>query len=193
MKKGKNFSANNISGKRKESDYYPTPFGLTRQILEREKLNGTILEPAAGKDGAILKVLKEFNYNYTAYDKETDFLKETRKFNTIITNPPFSLAMEFVLKAKEIAIDKILFLLPLAYLHGVNRLNNIYLDKEFPLSKVYVFARYPMLGDELRIDGKYRTGMLVMAWFCFEKKHIGEPIIRWINNQEYILSKKDAS
>ena len=33
-KKGKNFSANNATGKRKKSDFYETPYTLTRKFLD---------------------------------------------------------------------------------------------------------------------------------------------------------------
>ena len=58
--KGKNFSANNCSGKRKKSDFYETPYTLTRHLLNVEDFDYsfTICEPACG-DGAIVKVLKE--------------------------------------------------------------------------------------------------------------------------------------
>ena len=45
--KGKNYSCNN-TGKRKKSDFYETPYSLTEQLLEVEKLSGSILEPARG-------------------------------------------------------------------------------------------------------------------------------------------------
>ena len=47
--KGKNFSMNN-TGKRKKSDFYETPYSLTRLLLEKEKLVGEILEPAVKMD-----------------------------------------------------------------------------------------------------------------------------------------------
>ena len=133
MKKGKNFSANNI-GQRKKSDFYETPYSITEQLLEVEDFTGSILEPACG-NGAILKILK----NVTGYDIEKDFLTETKHYNNIITNPPFSLSFEFIIKAKEIARKKIAFLLPLSYIHGKKRFDYIYQDKEFPLARVYVF------------------------------------------------------
>ena len=37
--KGKNFSCNNTEGKRKKSDFYETPYSITRQFLERERVN----------------------------------------------------------------------------------------------------------------------------------------------------------
>jgi hypothetical protein len=53
---------------------------------------------------------------------------------------------------------------------------------------------------ELREDGKYPAGMYHYAWFIFESKYYFErnflqqpkyPIIKWINNQKYILHKED--
>lgn len=177
---GKNFSTNN-TGKRRKADFYETPYSITKQFLEREKLNGSILEPAKGK-GAISNLL-----NCTSYDIEIDFLKETRKFDTIITNPPYSKAYEFIQKAKQVANEKICFLLPLSYLHGKKRFDNIWQDTDFPLSRIYVFTRYPMLGDKLRKDGKYRTGMMVYAWYVWVKGDKTEPVIRWIDNNEYVI------
>jgi len=182
--KGKNFSSNNL-GQRKKSDFYETPYSITKQLLEVEHFNNTILEPACG-DGAISKLLKDCIY----YDKEVDFLKETKHYDYIITNPPFSLALEFVLKAKEITNKKFAFLLPLSYLHGKKRFDNVYSDKEYPLARVYVFTRYPMLGDRLREDGKYRTGMMVYAWYIWEKSYKGEPVIKWLDNNIYVLNSK---
>ena len=59
------------------------------------------------------------------------------------------------------------------------------------MSKVYVFTRYPMLGEELREDGKYNTGMMVYAWFVWVNGYSGLPMIDWIDNNDDVLSKKD--
>lgn len=190
MKKGKNYSCNNI-GQRKKSDFYETPYSLTEQLLEVEKLEGGILEPARG-NGAISKVLKKYGKDCVEYDKEIDFLKERRECDTIITNPPYSIVFQFILKAKEVAQKKIIFLLPLAYLHGKKRFDYIWQDKDFPLARVYIFTRYPMLGEKLRKNGKYNTGMMVYAWYVWEKKWRGEPIIKWLDNNEYVIKKSGA-
>lgn len=185
-KKGKNYSCNNL-GNRKKSDFYETPYSLTEQLLELEKLSGGILEPARGK-GAISKVLKKHDREPVEYDAETDFLKETRTCDIIITNPPYSKAFQFIVKAKQVAQKKIIFLLPLSYLHGKKRFDYIWQDTDFPLARIYVFTRYPMLGDKLRKDGKYRTGMMVYAWYVWEKGFIGQPEINWIDNNNYVLT-----
>lgn len=187
---GKNFSANNISGKRKKSDFYETPYSMTRQFLDDCSFYGDVLEPACGS-GAIVKVLEEYGYETHYFDIEVDFLKYQGSVCNIITNPPFSLAHEFILHAKKIATRKIAMLLPLSYLHGKRRYDEIYCDELFPLSSVHVYTRYPLLGNDLREDGKYSTGMMVYAWFVFDVDHIGPPNIHWIDNNEYVLNSKD--
>ena len=193
-KKGKNFSANNATGKRKKSDFYETPYTLTRKFLDVEyfEKSGTVCEPACG-GGAITKVLNEYweNDKITAYDKETNFLWDFDEYNYIITNPPFSLAFEFIQKAKQLAKSKFALLLPLSYLHGKKRYDEIYSDKNYGLEKVYVFTRYPMLGESLREDGKYNTGMMVYAWYVWTNGYSGQPTIDWLDNNEDVLSKKD--
>jgi hypothetical protein len=191
-KKGKNFSGNNASGKRKKSDFYETPYSITRHLLNVEDFDYhlTICEPACG-DGAIVKVLQEKTNNVVFYDIEKNFLTETEQYDYIITNPPFSIAYEFIQKAKIVAKKKFAFLLPLSYLHGKKRYDDIYSDKEYPLKKVYVFTRYPMLGEQLREDGKYNTGMMVYAWFIFEKDYNGPSVVDWIDNNSDVLSKND--
>lgn len=188
---GKNFSCNNL-GQRKKSDFYETPYSMTSQFIEAENIpkKWKILEPACG-DGAIVKVLEKYEYSVIGKSIEhgNDFLDENQRYDAIITNPPFSLAFEFINKAKEIS-NYIAMLLPLSYLHGKQRYDTIYSDTTFPLSKVYVFTRYPMLGDPLRSDGKYRTGMMVYAWFVWIKGANNLPTISWLDNNKYVLNKK---
>ena len=119
--KGKNFSGVN-RGQRKDSDFYETPYSITRQFLDREDFSNcnSVLEPASG-NGAIVKVLAEhFKFKKPEqlqfYDLSygRNFLEEKGSFDAIITNPPFSLAKEFILKAKEVATQKFAMLLPLS-------------------------------------------------------------------------------
>ena len=195
MSKGKNFSANNATGKRKKSDFYETPYTLTRKFLDVEYFNknSTVCEPACG-GGAITRVLKEHweDDKVTAYDQETNFLWETGEYDYIVTNPPFSIAFEFIQRAKLVAKSKFAFLLPLSYLHGKKRFDEIYSDRTYGLEKVYVFTRYPMLGESLREDGKYNTGMMVYAWYVWTNGYSGLPTVDWLDNNEDVLSKKDS-
>lgn len=174
-------------------DFFQTPHPLTRLLLENEVFDGTILEPAAGK-GAIVKVLKDFdNKEIVAYDLDDnngkDFLTEDRCFSNIITNPPFKLAHQFILHSKQLANQKIAMLLPLNYLHGQKRFNEIWTDTLFPLASVYIFTRYVMFDTKLRKDDKLiSNGFMTFAWFVWDKKHQGPPAIKWLP-----IEKKDIA
>lgn len=169
---GKNFSRNNASGKRRVADDYPTPYALTWEFLKADRPNwdtkGYILEPAAG-DGVMVQTLMTFGFeNLQSYDLQKDgmdFFNEIGKFQYLITNPPYSIANDFILKAKEVVTDQFAMLLPLTYLQGSRRLREIWNDREFPLARIYVFNRFPMFDGTIRLDWKIATGMQTMAWY----------------------------
>lgn len=208
--------------RKSKSDFFETPYSMTEQFLEVEKFdyNKTVLEPASG-DLAIFKVLSDIGFLPIHGDLKYgfDFLKRdsilaynNKPFDYIITNPPFSKWDKFVNKAKDIAIEKFAFLGKIEFLVGIDRfINNIYKDRDYPLTKIYIFTRQINLSfmetyPKLREDGKYPCGMYNMGWFVFErnrfmdkntlnvtyKKFIPDPpIIKWIDNNKYILRKKD--
>ena len=97
---------------RAEGDFYPTPPDVTRAVLPYLPKGVAIWEPAAG-DGAMATVLRvEGGYRVAESDiaprndaPHVDFLaKGDLPPNTrwIVTNPPYSLAEEFVRKALDL-------------------------------------------------------------------------------------------
>jgi hypothetical protein len=213
---GKDF----FSRKSKHDNIY-TPYSMTEQLLENEKFdyNKSISDPACGKLLAIVEILKK-HFNKTKlwyYDISmgdfVDFLKYNINYNYILTNPPFSLWDEFVEKAKQVAAEKFAFLGRLEFLTGISRFNNkLYQDNNYPLTKVYIFVRKVNLMfntkwnpeyTELREDGKYPAGMYHYCWFIFENANLYEdkfyndfipnhiPVIKFIDNNKYILRKGD--
>jgi hypothetical protein len=197
VEKGKNYSKNNAFGKRKISDFYETPYSMTQQLLdsfpEFDK-NALTFEPACG-NGAIVDILDKNQFLYvhgTDLSKGDDFFNCTDSCPYIITNPPYSVSHQWILKCKEVCTDMFALLLPLSYLHGQKRYEEIYTDKIFSLYRIYVFTRYPMLGLPLRDDGKYPTGMQVYAWFIWKKGYLEFPTIHWINNNRFVIGNKDV-
>ncbi len=170
----------NINNDRKENDFYPTPPLATLALLEREKIEGNIWECACG-DGAISKVLIDKGYNVYSSDLNNygygetpiDFLESNKKYDNIITNPPFKLSLEFTLKALKSVNHKAIFLHKLTYLEGIKRYENIFkLDK---LEKVLIFSR--RLG--FKKDDK-TGGLMCFAWFIFNVNYNKKPTIDWI-------------
>ena len=188
---------------RAKDDYYATPFYATEAILNAleksgETLNGgSILEPAAG-EGHIVKVLKEYypdnkiTANDIAYRDSRlgievnggiDFLSyaPNEKYDTIITNPPFKYAKEFILKALEISNHYVIMFAKLQLLEGSKRRKQLF--DIFPPKYVYVFSDRVstlMNGDETDENGKPWATLLATAWYVWEKGYKGETIIRWI-------------
>ena len=161
------------------ADFYPTPFFATDEIVKREPIEGIIWEPACG-DGAIAK----FFPKCIATDIRTDlgygtggidFLLENRKVDTIITNPPYSLAQKFVEHSLECADKKVIMLLKLVFLESVSR-ETLFAKKM--LRTVYVFRRRLKIYAN-GILGK-NSGLIAYAWFVWDKSYQGSPQIEWI-------------
>ena len=90
----------NPGGKRADSDFYPTPPDVTEALLDFLDLPPytAIWEPACG-DGHMVDVMRKHDLHVIASDIRygMDFLTaENQDCDWIITNPPFSLADEFV-------------------------------------------------------------------------------------------------
>lgn len=194
--KGKCYSKVN-RGQRLKRDKYQTPYTMTQSLFDVEIFDDktTMLEPACG-DCAIVKIIKE-NYfgdiEYYDIADGNDFLIEEKKYHYIITNPPYSLANEFIMKAKKIAEIKFCMLLPLNYLQGQKRYEYIYNKVDnFFLTKIYIFTRMPMLSNKIRKDGKYQTGMQAYAWYIWEKRNYesnSTPLIYWIDSKDHIVRR----
>ena len=188
--------SNSIKG-REKNDYYATPPIATEAILNKIPLYGdTILEPAAG-EGHIVKVLKQF-YPYneiTANDLiwrssrfgidvngGIDFLtyQPHRKFDTIITNPPFKFAQQFVEKALTLANHYVIIFAKLQFLETVERQK---LFEEYPPKYVYVHSRRVSPyknGNEVNEEGKPWASPMAFAWFVWEIDYEGETMVRWL-------------
>lgn len=120
----------NIVGKgavRRENDFYPTPQEVTVALCEWMQKNGmqmrSVWEPACG-DGRMVKVLGRYFDRVVGTDIQSgmDFLTaEPVGTEWIITNPPFSLAEQFIRKAASCNVP-FAFLLKSQYWHSAKRL-----------------------------------------------------------------------
>lgn len=168
-------------------DFYQTPTWCIEKLLEYEKFDWRILEPASWA-GAISKVLeKEWyivisqdirNDDWVYWEKWIDFLKQTKQlpYSNIITNPPFIYAKEFVEKALEISDWKIAMLLKLSFLESKDRYEFF---KNTPLKKVYVLCKRVTMYPEWTPEPE-NSWMIAYAWYIWEKWYKWEPIIDWI-------------
>lgn len=172
------------SAGRPEGDFYPTSPEATLALLQAEKFTGTIWEPACG-DGAICKVLEDFGYSDILAsdlidrgygDRPHDFLTSKWTADNIITNPPFTLAQEFVERSLERTTGKVAMLCKLVFLEGQKR--KAFFENT-PLARVHVFSKRIQFYREGE-RGNLGTSMLAFAWFVWEHGHDGPPAISWI-------------
>jgi hypothetical protein len=158
---------------RRPLDQYPTPPHATQALVDRERFMGLVLEPACG-DGAIVRVLRRHGYDVRAADLlgGQNFFDRIETVPNVITNPPYSHSLEFILHAKKVATGKIAMLLPVEFLHGGTRYE-LFQDRRFPLRVVYVFSSRLRFGAETHATVGH-------AWYVWDRKHKEEPVIRWI-------------
>jgi hypothetical protein len=181
--------------RKSESDFFQTPYGMTKQLLAVETFPQPVLDPACGEN-AIVDVLKA-HPNYSSSKVEgfdiidgTDFLNWNGKIPAIITNPPFSHLDEFIKKASTVCTGKYAMLIKYFHLTGIKRYNSGILKE---LKRVWLFTRQAMLSPQLREDGKYEPGMYVYAWAVFYPGHDnrGKFETIWLNNHDWIVTRKD--
>lgn len=163
-------------------DFFPTPAWATEALIDNEVFEGNIWECACG-NGAMSEVLKRVNsdiYSSDLYDRGygesgVDFLLEKRKFDNIITNPPYNAAEGFVRSGLNLAKKKFALLLRLAFLEGANRQQTIF--SQAPPSRVWVFSEritfYPA-GAEVK-----GSGTTAYAWFVWDKDSSSSTELKW--------------
>lgn len=171
------------------NDLYETPAVAVHALLRTELISHYVWEPACGP-GAIVRVLREAGHqvyasdlvDYASPDQDeagVDFLMErTSPFDTIVTNPPFKLAGEFVEKALKLA-PKVYMLLRLAFLESEKRRN--ILDNG-ALARVHVFRkRLPMMHRDGWTGPKTGNSGMAFAWFVWDRNHVGGTELRRIS------------
>lgn len=176
---------------RHKNDYYPTPPLATQALMEYVAVPDVIWEPAAGR-GWISKTLEDNGHKVYSSDLHhynnlltyvwngCDFLKTERlpfsNIEGIVTNPPYKLATEFVVKALQHS-DFVAMFLRLTFMESVKRYNKIF--KNNP-PDVFVFSGRVNCQEE-----KFGTlygetgGMMGYAWFVWNKRSSGQ--VEWID------------
>jgi hypothetical protein len=187
------------------NDEYLTPYSMVQQLLDREPfdLNGTFLEPCCDANfktigNTLLRSgVKPENLTENVFEETgLSFLDwdESKKVEYIITNTPYgnTNTIEFINKARRVATKKIAKLYPISILNGKQRYDLVWNVKEFPLTKLYQFTRFPMLLKEARDDGCYQTGMVLYAWFVFDVEGDGKIELIQVDNSQFCLSNLDS-
>ena len=132
--KGLTLANGGSKANRRELDFYPTPPKATHAIMAFLNLPiSCIWEPACG-NGAMSEVIKKYNHDVISSDirddtgygtGKIDFLHgitPKKQIDAIITNPPFYLSVEFIIRAISIA-PTVAMLLKSQYWHSAKRID----------------------------------------------------------------------
>ena len=173
---------------REENDYYATDPNALKLVLADLELDHNVWECACGA-GHLSKVLEDNGYNVKStdlYDRGygisgVNFLETEETFNgDILTNPPYSLALDFVKKGLDVIEDghKVVMFLKIQFLEGKKRREFF---KENPPKYVIVSSSRSKCakgGNEELFNG---PSAVCYAWFVWVKGFKGDPKIRWFN------------
>jgi hypothetical protein len=174
-------------------DFFPTPPWATRALFRNVlpalgvEAIGSVWEPACG-EGHMAAVIGEFArgpivasdiFNYSYGTAPHDFLhdKPLSTVDWIITNPPFSLACEFTLRALELASKGVAILVRTQWIEGAGRYEKLFRDR--PPTVYAPFAeRVPMVKGRWDPDASTATSY---AWFVWcRSSSPSPPRIFWI-------------
>ena len=186
-------ASNHSDTEREVNDYYATPPSAVEMLLGLEEFSEVIMEPACG-EGHIAEVLKTHGHKVLATDLidrgygigGVDFFCMNKPMDVdIITNPPYSIAKEFVEHAMETVTNghKVAMFLKLTFLEGQSRRE---LFKRYPPKTIYVSTS--RIGcaksGEFKKDknGNLKVDSAVAyCWYVWQKGFNGEPTIKWFN------------
>ena len=191
--KGKNYANRKPESERPLNDFYQTPKCMTWELLKtgylQSKGTRTILDPCCGKY-AIGNILRDNCFEVSEGDLiyGQDFLSDiydTSTYDAIVMNPPFKLFNKFVEKAKKFSPIVCCIGKPNFFGAHDRNVNGLWKNLEW----VYIFDRQIAYDKPFREDGKVECGMMISGWFIWNKNYDGEPKIKVIDMQKYILKK----
>jgi hypothetical protein len=177
---------NHITNRRRSAhngaDFFPTPKWATYALLDNEKFEGDIWEPACG-NGAMARVLGIENnvlatdLDYRGYGQGgVDFLKNTNNVDNIVTNPPYNLAEEFVHQGIKRSRYKLALLLRMAFVESASRHRTLF--SKHPPSRLWAFTeRITFYPGGVKTAG---SGTTAYAWFVWDKAHDGATELCWL-------------
>lgn len=179
-------ASNHCAESRQDDDFYATDPKAVEMLCDLEKFSPNVWEPCCGQ-GHIVKVLLARGYKAIGTDLcDRGFGNPGMNFLTvkyydmdydIVTNPPYSMAQQFVERAIDIVSEghKIAMFLKLTFAEGKARKA---LFEKYPPLRVYVSSSRLECGK----NGIFGAGSAVCyAWWIWQKGYHGKTEMRWFN------------
>lgn len=173
-------------------DFYATDPKAALALLAVEPQLKDIWEPSCGM-GHLSKVFEMKGLLAKASDlrdrgctgaEVLDFLSCYEPWDgDIVTNPPFSIGVEFCLKALELVPQGryVCMFLPLTYLESQRRYAVLF--RHQPPMRIHVFCKRLHVAKNAAFDNN--GSMRAYAWFVWQKGFEGSPTVYWIPEEIY--------
>lgn len=181
-------SSHHTEEEREVNDYYATDPAAAEMLLELETFAHYILEPSCG-EGHLARVFTEKGYDVKAtdlidrgYGEIQDFFDIKQFTGDIITNPPYSLAKEFIQHSLAIIPDsnKVAMFLKVQFMEGKGR-KQMFLDH--PPKTIWVSSSRINCAKNGDFTALRKSGgsAVAYAWYVWEKGFKGTTSLKWFN------------
>lgn len=195
MLSGGQLAGGNSMTEKADNDFYATDPKTLKAFLDVSidvfKNVESIHEPCCGQGHLVEAMLPYFKNSIIASTDLIDrgyglggvnFLNCNLdiKADLIITNPPFSLVNDFIKVGLERTNRYLVYLCKIQMLETVGRKEIL---ENSPLKYIYVHSKRQATwkdGKELDPKGKKWATTMCLAWFVWDKKYNGEPMVRFI-------------
>lgn len=170
-----------VAGERVAYDFYPTPEPVTRALLDRYPIKGSILEPFAGTNAITDVLVNYMNLGLGITDvQSSDITWEGTNRDALnpafwsarsppdwtVSNPPFNVAAEALAIAFEHSQHGVAFLLRISFAEPVKNRSQLLND----LSDHLVLFMPVSPRPKHRKD-KSGSDSVTLGWFVWDKRH----------------------
>lgn len=173
-----------IKGVRNKNDFYPTPEKLAPALMSliNFKDGDVLLEPAKGQKGnqPFYDAFPASHERLWAeIDQGVDYFKNEFSADVVISNPPFNLAEEFIVKAiDELKLGGMLiFLLRVNYLGSQKRYESLWQQDKYKPKQIITLVQRPSFTGNGATDS---TEYALFVWGNTSRMKDQSPI-QWLS------------
>lgn len=171
--------------KRNDNDFYVEPRWCIEALIKAVKFEGQIHDPACGT-GKIPLTFAAASFTATGSDLiergfgcgGENFLKDSRPYDNIVTNPPYSKSELFVKHALKCTKYRVAILARIAFLASQKRYELF--TEWMPPEKVVILSRRPSMPPGDLTDVLPQGGKTDFCWIVWNRGHTGPSEICWV-------------
>lgn len=175
----------NSGYERAAADWYCEPRRAIDALLDTEEFEFSVFDPACG-GGNIPEACRARGMAAAGSDlvnrgypigQPRDFLTFDAQYANVVTNPPYALAEQFVLRALPRTLYKVAVIVRTAFLEGQSRHRRLF--KPHPPARIWQFSSRVSMPPG-GTDVQARNGSVAYCWIVWDRSHVGPPAFGWL-------------